>query len=85
LLILEGLRAAVLLAARAPEPDKGPLLPRLLGIVELAALVLDLREGWRVRVHEARAAVATAHFVRVLARVALDEATLPFIGRSTIA
>lgn len=79
LVILEGLRAAVIAASRSPELDAGPLLPRLQGVVELAALTLDLRTGWRVRVHEARAAAATSRFVRALVRVAFEEAALSFV------
>lgn len=94
LVILEGLRAAVLAEARAaaaaPEAAaegaarelpaaraRPALLPRLLAAAELAALVLDLRCGWRVRVHETRPSEATPRFLRALARGALQEATLP--------
>jgi len=93
LVILEGVRAAILAEARRVDRDSADpvageavqlaggglpeLLPRLLGLVELAALALDLRAGWRTRVHDTRAAAATASFVRAVVRAALEEALLP--------
>lgn len=70
LLIFEGLRADMLAqvarVANAP-PKVARLAPELLGVVELAALLLDLRCGWRVRVHEARAASSTMRFIQAVA------------------
>ncbi|CAK0813226.1 unnamed protein product, partial [Prorocentrum cordatum] len=67
MLIFEGLRADVLAQvaslASAP-PAVARLAPELLGVVELAALLLDLRCGWRVRVHEARASDSTLRLSR---------------------
>lgn len=70
LLIFEGLRADMLaqVARVASAPPKvARLAPELLGVVELAALLLDLRCGWRVRVHEARAASSTLRFIQAVA------------------
>lgn len=92
LVVLEGIRSAILAEARRADrriADNGldgaahaaadiqKLLPRLLGLVELAALALDLRGGWRVRVHDTRPAAMTAGFVRAVVRAALEEAMLP--------
>jgi len=90
LVVVEGLRAAVLAEARldrrkdssddidgsqaAGHLARAALLPKLLCIAELAALALDLREGWRTRIHEFRPAEATSGFIQALARVALEEA-----------
>lgn len=76
MVILEGLRAAVLAAARScpAPPNLSAVLPRLLSVVELVALVLDMQAGWRTRIHEARPASATASFVKATARIALEEA-----------
>lgn len=83
MVVLEGLRAAVQAAARdacSPEAAQHELLPRLLGVAELAALLLDLEFGWRARVHETRPSEATSSFVRSLAHVALEEVTLPLVA-----
>jgi len=85
LLVVEGLRAAVLAVARgaaAAAPAAGgvraTLLPHLLGMSELTVLALDLRYNWHIRVHETRAAETTMRFIRTLARVSIGEAALPF-------
>ncbi|CAE8612576.1 unnamed protein product, partial [Polarella glacialis] len=79
LLVLEGLRAAVRQAqgGTSSEASPGrPGVPELLGICELTSVLMDLRCGWRCRVHDARAAETSASFLRVLVRVALEEAAL---------
>lgn len=77
LLILEGLRAAVLAEAKAISGAASSVLPQLLGTAELSSLLLDIRCGWRVRLHEARPAETTCRCLRALARVTLAEAALP--------
>lgn len=78
LVILEGLRTAVVSTARAGSRVMPPFV---LGIMELAALLLDLDHGWRVRVHEAKPEASTVRFIQTLVQVALREATLPFIQK----
>lgn len=91
MVVIEGLRAAVLARARAApaaparamsglaqEIAENALLPRLLLLAELTALALEFSAGWRVRVHENRASSATVSFIRAVARAALEDAPLPF-------
>eukprot|EP00927_Polykrikos_kofoidii_P029674 TRINITY_DN25628_c1_g2_i1.p1 TRINITY_DN25628_c1_g2~~TRINITY_DN25628_c1_g2_i1.p1 ORF type:complete len:661 (+),score=95.92 TRINITY_DN25628_c1_g2_i1:1502-3484(+) len=88
LVVLEGLRAAVLAKARQAacgDRQLQQLLPRLLEVAELTALALDLRGGWRVRFHETRASWATGRFLRTMTRVMLEEAMLPFFDTSETA
>lgn len=83
MVVLEGLRPAVRAAAREAtgggEELQRELLPRLLGVAEFSALLLDLEFGWRARVHETRPAEATKSFLRSLAHVALEEAMMTLI------
>jgi len=85
LMIIEGLRSAVLHEARRshhPEPyNQQSILPKLLKLVELASFVLDLSCGWRVRVHERNSTAATSNFLRAVIVAAHERMSLPYADR----